>query len=351
MVAESPALSDAPARDRRSYLEQRLFALSPLNLWLTAGVIYLGLIAAYAGAAALDGAAWIHRTAAGYALDERARIALILALVACVALAMQRYVRLREQTDAPRLAEGLGQSMADRYLAFDGGNLRRATALGLAGGVLLIVLFRAPGVGSQDAALGSARFAWFVAATLLLAVLFARGVELTRTGADVMRRAINDHLVVDLLHIDRLYGWGRSAGRNSLVWFAVSAAACLLFVSQVTLLVAVGLLGACAAMGLWVFVSAMRLVHHRIHAAKTQELETVRGEISALRARPGPEPETSVRLHSLLAYEARIATVREWPFDQSILARVLGSTLILALPWFGQAIAGVLVAHFGQLIH
>jgi hypothetical protein len=30
--------------------------------------------------------------------------------------------------------------------------------------------------------------------------------------------------------------------------------------------------------------------------------------------------------------------------------RVAGSTLILTLPWFGQAAAGVLVEHYGQLI-
>ena len=351
MVAESSPLHDARlGDDRRAYFEQRLFALSPLNLWLTTAVIYLALIGAYAAANAADGGVWLHRVGGGYALDERARIALILSLVACVALAMQRYVRLREVIDAPSLVSGMNPSMA-QFLAFNPSHLRRATALGLVGGVVLILVFRAPGVGPQGAAPGSARFVWFVGAMLLLTVLFARGVELTRVGSAVTRRAINEGIVVDLLHIDRLYAWGRAAGRNSLTWFAVSAAACLLFISQVSPLVAAGLLGSCALMGLWVFANTMRLVHLRIHAAKTRELDDVRREIGDLRARPGPEPETSVRLHSLLAYEARIAAVREWPFDQSILVRVLGSTLILALPWFGQAIAGVLVQHLGQLIH
>jgi hypothetical protein len=351
MVAESPPLPDARlGDDRRAYFEQRLFALSPLSLWLTSALIYLALIGAYAVANALDGGAWLQRVGSGYALDERARIALILALVACVALAMQRYTRLREVIDAPALISGMNPSMA-QFLAFNPNHLRRATAIGLVGGILLVVVIHAPGVGPHDPLLGSARSLWLMAATVLLAVLFARGVELTRVGSAVTRRAINEGIVVDLLHVDRLYAWGRAAGRNSLTWFAVSAAACLLFVSQASPLVAVGLLGTCALMGLWVFANTMRLVHLKIHAAKTGELEQVRAEITDLRARPGPEPETSVRLHSLLAYEARIAAVREWPFDQSILVRVLGSTLILALPWFGQAIAGVLVEHLGRLIH
>ena len=87
MVAESQTLPDRGlGDDRRAYFEQRIFALSPLNLWLTAAVIYLALIGVYAAANAFDGGAWIRPAAGGYALDERARVALVLALVACVAL-------------------------------------------------------------------------------------------------------------------------------------------------------------------------------------------------------------------------------------------------------------------------
>ena len=352
MVAESQPLPDIRALlegDKRAYLEQRLFAFSPLNLWLTAAIIYLVLISAYALAAALDGATWIHRVGGAYVLDERARVAMILALVSCVALAMQRYARLREHAEAQ--TNRISPAMGVQFLSFDSAGLKRATVLGILGGAVLVLLFRAPGVGVRDVAAGSARFIWFVAATMLLVVLFARGVELTRTGTRVARQAIDEDLVVDLLHIDRLYGWGRTAGRNSLTWFAVSASACLLFVSQVSSLVSAALLGACALMGLWVFVSTTHRVHRRILAAKARELDTLRSEISDLRAHPGAEPQTSLKLHSLLAYEARIATVPEWPFDQSILARLLGSTLILTLRWFGQAVAGVLVEHVGQLIH
>jgi hypothetical protein len=38
------------------------------------------------------------------------------------------------------------------------------------------------------------------------------------------------------------------------------------------------------------------------------------------------------------------------PFDQTILVRVGASALILTVPWFGQAIAGVMVEHLGQLM-
>ena len=53
------------------------------------------------------------------------------------------------------------------------------------------------------------------------------------------------------------------------------------------------------------------------------------------------------RLQGLLAYEARIQAVHEWPFDQTTLVRVLASAFILTVPWFGQAIVQYFVEHLG----
>jgi hypothetical protein len=50
----------------------------------------------------------------------------------------------------------------------------------------------------------------------------------------------------------------------------------------------------------------------------------------------------------LLAYEARIEAVPEWPFDQTTLYRVCASALILTVPWFGQAIAGYVIEHLAH---
>jgi hypothetical protein len=346
-----PERDRADDADRRAYLEQRLFAYSPFNLWVTAALVYALLIGAYGVAAGLDHGAWIIARPHGYALDESARVALILTLVAAVALGTQRYTRVRELAELPSLAGSLSRPMEEADFTFEPRWLKRATALGLVGGVVVILVTRWAMSGPADVGIGSARFVWFAGMTLLLSILFARGVEMTRTGSAVVRRAVREDLTVDLMHVDRLYVWGRTAARNSLTWFAVSASACLLFISRLSPLVSAALLGACAAMGLWGFVGAMEQVHRRIRAAKVEELETVRAEITALRTNPGPEPETALRLHSLLAYEARIAAVHEWPFDQSTLTRVLGSALILALPWFGQAAAGALVEHAGRLLH
>jgi hypothetical protein len=63
------------------------------------------------------------------------------------------------------------------------------------------------------------------------------------------------------------------------------------------------------------------------------------------------DADAATKLQGALAYEVRIAAVHEWPFDQPTLLRVGASALILTVPWFGQAIAGVVVDKLGNLMH
>jgi hypothetical protein len=110
------------------------------------------------------------------------------------------------------------------------------------------------------------------------------------------------------------------------------------------------LLVGCAGIGLWVFIGTLGLAHREIRAAKAAELETIRSELVAVKAAIDTDPAAPAKLQSLLAYEARIDGVPEWPFDQTILMRVGVSALILTVPWFGQAVAGLAVEHMGKLL-
>ncbi len=101
-------------------------------------------------------------------------------------------------------------------------------------------------------------------------------------------------------------------------------------------------------MGAWVFISVLGMIHQEIRKAKTTELEALRAEISALKGSLHADPAAPTKLQSLLAYEARIEKAPEWPFDQTILMRVGASALILTVPWFGQAFAGLMVEHLGR---
>ncbi len=177
----------------------------------------------------------------------------------------------------------------------------------------------------------------------LLMLSFARGVELSRSASKAGRSMIENDLKIDLLRIDKLSVIGRSAARFALIWFTVSAIMFLFFIGGGLTDATIGLLAGSIAMGIWVFVAMMERVHHKIRAAKAAELERLRTQIDAVRQQTPMNADSAQTLQALLAYETRITAAPEWPFDQTTLVRVAASALILAVPWFGQAIAGYVV--------
>jgi hypothetical protein len=191
---------------------------------------------------------------------------------------------------------------------------------------------------------------WTAAMAALLGAMFLRGVEMTRAGSGHSRMVLRNGLVVDLLRIERLYPFGHSAARTAMIWFTVSAATLLLLVGTEIgpTMIVLGL--ACAAIGAWVFLATLGVVRQAIRAAKAAELEAIRQQIAELRAHLQADAAAPAKLQSLLAYEARIAAVHEWPFDQTTLVRVVASSLVLTVPWFGQAFAGAVVERFSGLI-
>ena len=346
--------TDALARaDSETYFEQRLYARSPFSLLTTTAILFAAILALYAVVAFLDHTALLVHTRAGIFLDKSFRIAATLDLVICVALGVQRYARIKDCEDGASLFASMKPGTPPE-MQLSGPNTRglklwRANVAGMAlGGALSLLLYWRSATVNPQAHL--AMFLYFSAAIVALTLLFARGVELTRAGSRGAREVLRDHLQIDLLRIDLLSGWGRTAARTSLVWFSVSAAACLLFIDRTDTLYTAVLLLACAAMGVWVFVGTMMLVHRKIQAAKKTELERLRKEVDTLRHQIHVDPNASLKLQGLLAYEARIASAPEWPFDQTTAMRVGASALILTVPWFGQALAQSLIEHLGQVV-
>jgi hypothetical protein len=337
------ALAEA---DKRAYLEQRLFIRSPFGLWTTTALIFAVLIGLFALAWLVSGRPALVATDGRVYAGTIPRLAAWFSLMIAVILGMQRYARIKDGEDLPRYATVLRggwdcvrSEMMPRDVA-----LARATVFGFVLGAAASYLLYAAR-GRDNLMDYPAMLAWFAAVTTALAMMFARGVALTRGGTRGMRGVIEDKLVIDLLRIDRLSVVGRSAARPALIWFTVSAVILLLFIGGDITLFNVFLLFGCAAMGIWVFVGAMEHVHRRIQHAKAEALERVRGEIDGVRAHAATDPLAAAKLHGLLAYEKRVSDAQEWPFDQSTLVRVGASALILTIPWFGQAIAAVVVEH------
>jgi hypothetical protein len=332
--------------DSWKYAEQIVFDRSPFGPWITTLILFAVVFGGYAAAAWVDHLPWTAHDKSGASLDHRVWVALSLTLIVCCALGLPRYSRLMDERDTIAFADALRPDVTWTAPS-QPVRLRLFTAIGalVAGGVILWFQLIGQGADSHTPLVT----AWFAVTGVLVSVLFFRGVALTAASTRYGRHVVRTGLQVDLLRIDRLYPWGRLASRTALIWFAVSAATLLQFVGDrgfdpYTVALVVG----CAAMGGWVFVSTLGLIHHEIRRAKAAELETLRTEITELKGRLHTDAAAPAKLQSLLAYEARIAAAPEWPFDQTILVRVGASALILTVPWFGQAFAGLMVQHLSQ---
>lgn len=348
--AASGAADQWALSDRNAYFEQRIFQFSPLGDFWTAFIILLLTGGAFVAIAAIENVPLILRTANGIAAAGPLRTAFALTVTLSVALYIQRNTRMRERADYDAFARTLDAGAIENHnlLGFTpvAAKLVPATWLGLAGGLAGSWLLYDHYLMDTPAHPGL--FLWFMAVTVILAMAFTRGVELSRTGTLGTHALIMRELKVDLLRIDRLSVWGRSAARFSLIWFTVGAVSCLFFLDSGLNIYTVGLVVLFLALGVWVFLRTMQPVHRKIRAEKTAELERVRDQIHRARQAAADSADAVARLHGLLAYEARIEAVPEWPFDQTTLYRVGASALILTVPWFGQAIAQFAIDHLAH---
>jgi hypothetical protein len=332
--------------DRRAYFEQRLFVLSPLGDMPTALLIFAILLGSFLALAWGANFVLFARGVNGLTPLAPMRTAFALSVTLSAALFIQRYTRVRERADYRAFADTLSLGAIERHnvisLTPGAARLVPATLLGLFGGLLIsAALYReylfSPGI-----------FAWFLVVTTILFTAFARGVELSRTGTLGANNVIAQDLQVDLLRIDRLSVWGRSAARFSLIWFTVGAVSCLFILDSGFNFFTVAQLVTFLLLGVWVFLRTMQPVHKKIRATKAVELERVRSEIQSARLTAASDAGAATRMQGLLAYESRIEAAPEWPFDQTTLVRVGASALILAVPWFGQAIAGYFIEHLAR---
>ena len=324
---------------------------SPFGTLATTAILFALMFGSFLGIAALEHVSTIKRTASLFAFSGAAWPALVLSLLCCAALGMQRYARLREAADAPAYARILTGGMATAAGITDyyapGARFGRATITGSLVG-LIISAAVCIAESREGHPMPPGALIWFSGATIFLSILFARGIEQTRAGGRAYAGVLNAELKIDLLRIDTLAVLGRSAARGALIWFVVSAVACLFFLGNDLNWLTIALIVSCAAMGTGMFVSIMLRIHRQIKAAKDAELEHVRRQIDAMRATMHEDTAAAARLHGMLAYEKRISDAQEWPFDQSTLVRVAAYVLIPTIPWFGQAAVQYYVDHLGR---
>ena len=350
-MSEAPAVTAKAPEAQALPFEQALYVHSPFGLIVTTLLVFALLFGSFLGIASAEHVTTVHRAGYGYAFSDAAWPALVLTLLCCTALGMQRYGRLAEARNtadyAKILTGGMASALNVTSTTPSEARFGRATLLGLACGLVIAAIVRISEM-REGHAIPPMTMAWFAAATVLLMVLFMRGAEQTRAGNRSYARVLNAELKIDLLRTDQLAVLGRSAARTALIWFVISAIACLFFIGGDLDWLTIALIVSCAAMGGGLFVSIMSRIHKQIRHAKSAELEHVRCRIEAMRAAMHDDAHAAQRLHGFLAYEKRISEAPEWPFDQTTLVRVVASAFILAVPWFGQAVAAFVVERLAQ---
>ncbi len=326
--------------------EQFLFLLSPFGTVGTAALLLAFLVGSYAVVAWLALAHapalfLLHGASHQFGVAPHAWSPLVLALLTVTTLGMQRYVRIREQADEHGFAQiaPVAASAATLLRPASPARMLWASALGAAAGIAVAVA----SVPSSIVRHYPALFGWDAAVIVFLGVLFARGVVMSFQSSRATAHLIEHDLRIDLLHVERLAVIGRRGARGALVWFTCAAVVCLFFVGDGIDAVTLAILSACAVMGLWIFFRPMERVHRRIRTEKSRELDRIRNGIRELQTETVFDASAAARLQGLLAYEARIEAVHEWPFDQSTLIRVAAYVLIPAIPWFGEAFVNDLI--------
>ena len=222
---------------------------------------------------------------------------------------------------------------------------RIATVAIGAGFGLGVYLFAALVLEGQLARVDYPRFQDMSAAAInmaLFAVLIPRAREtvvVARVFSEIGRR----YFRVSLLDPETLVPFSRRGVRLAATWLVGSALASLIAESSGSPLLVISLIAVTLGLGVASLVAPAWGVHERIRAEKQAELGRVRAAIAkqgeaALSAAPGAASEDAAPLPSLVAYEARLEAVREWPFGGAAMARVALLFLIPLASWIGGAL-------------
>jgi hypothetical protein len=171
----------------------------------------------------------------------------------------------------------------------------------------------------------------------LLAMLALITIRQTQVFYEVGRV----HVEVDLLDLDGLSPFASIGLTNAAFWFVGSALASFLVTSGANVAIVVLVIAVTMGLGVVGLVISSRGLHLCIRDRKREELALIREAIASERAglfAVAEGPRQSSRMPSLLAYEARIEGVREWPFDTTTLSRFALFLLIPLASWIGGAL-------------
>jgi len=271
----------------------------------------------------------------------------LLPLLVAYILMVPRYVNFRNLVDGqlyrlskPRCGDPELEIEALRFSRNEIRNSRRAGVLGvLAAFTINEIAAVLEGAGPIEIYTRIHGGTAILPLTLFLGWIVGRSIYFSRVSNNEL--LLPDSSAIDLLHLDDLYGFGRTGLTRALVG--------LLSVGIV------GLMGLSTVFGLWltipVFVVGLvtglvtllrpaRRVRNLIREVKRKELAQLEPLVRQARDDTlKSELSTQGRLTDLMAYQDRIESIAEWPFNSSTIIRF---GLYLFIP-VGSMIGGALV--------
>jgi hypothetical protein len=179
---------------------------------------------------------------------------------------------------------------------------------------------------------------YIVARNALLFALLARAVyvdvAIARRFSDIGRRWCR----IDLLDLEPLAPFARRGLRGALMWIVATSVVVPLFFADYARHAAPGLFLSIVAVAAAVLVLPVFGVHRAVGEARAAELQRSREHVRRRRDDRPAESFPGWSLADVLAYEARIAGVRSWPFTPSTLLRFSLYVGLGVGSWLGAAL-------------
>jgi hypothetical protein len=257
-------------------------------------------------------------------------ISFILTLILCAALGVANFDDHASKREAATLEKEFGLVVPVRRKVTPG--LRRATLVGLTAGLGFLAFLIWTNTGTDVLAFARTVGLWFMPITPLLWISLARGVHGSVASTREMTHLIKTELQIDLYRHHELAIFGRIAMRGAFIWLifvgiiliSLRGAQSAAF-AQPTLLIAM-------AIASFNFISTMQPVRKKIRAAKDAELASIREQLAQARAAMEKGGD-GASIPALIALEARVEHIREWPLDLPTAARLPLYLLIPVVPW------------------
>jgi len=279
------------------------------------------------------------------------RSALAVAALFAGTAATYRFEEIGARNDLERLEPHLRRDAACESALAEvtrAATLHDVRAAGILGSILFVLvvptLYREPErfLHLETYRLPSVLFDLLIAALLggtILRTLYA-GIVQDRAFA----RLAHSIAEIDLLEPGAVSVFARRGLRRALRWLVLASFASLLVFDAgwdgPPALVFVAIV----AFALVSFVLPIRGAHQRVRGEKERTLVTLRRAIRSERERSARGEGTGGRLADLLAYEARIASVSEWPIDGFTLLRLSFYLFLPVGSWLGGALVERLVS-------